>query len=168
MKDNAGGRGELAPGRVQARERENEAVRLRLAGMSFDDIAKRVGYTNRSAARKAVQRAVARDVPETEGLRAKLIADTEMVIERLAPLVDSDDPELKAVDRFLKALDLQARLGGVYRPDQPSVTVNNQVVTVTALEEHGRRLLADRLGGGNVLATTASTGPMPMLAAESS
>jgi len=38
--------------------------------MSFDEIAKRLGYSDRSAARKAVQRAVERDVPETEGLRA--------------------------------------------------------------------------------------------------
>ena len=87
-----------------------------------------------------------------------------MVLERLSPLVDSDTPELKAVDRYLKTLDLQARLGGVDRPDQPSVAITSPVdVTVTALEEHGRRLVAARLGDLNVVGTTASTGPIPML-----
>ena len=133
----------LSAGLARARQREPEAVKLYLAGLTFDEIAEKLGYSDRSGARKAVHRALERDVPEVEGLRAKLLADADVVIERLLPLVDREDPDLKATDRFMRAIDLKARLGGVYRPEAPTVT-NNVAITLTSLEEHGRRQLAAR------------------------
>jgi len=133
----------LSPGLARARQREPEAVKLYLAGFTFDDIAEKLGYSDRSGARKAVHRALERDVPEVEGLRAKLLADADVAIERLLPLVDREDPDLKSTEVLLKAIDLKARLGGVYRPEAPTVT-NNVAITVTSLEEYGRRQLAAR------------------------
>ena len=45
---------------LETRHREAEAVRLRAANMSYDEIARQLGWSNDSAARKAVQRALAR------------------------------------------------------------------------------------------------------------
>ena len=114
----------MSPGLARARQREPEAVKLYQAGFTFEEIAEKVGYSDRSGARKAVHRALERDVPEVEGLRAKLLADADVVIERFMPLVDRESPDLQAADRLLKAMDLKARLGGVYRPEAPTVTNN--------------------------------------------
>jgi hypothetical protein len=57
-----------------------------------------------------------RDVGEVEGLGEVLLAEAGMVRDWLRPLVDCADPDLKAVDRFVKVIDLEARLGGVYKP----------------------------------------------------
>ena len=80
----------MSPGLARARQREPEAVKLYQAGFTFEEIAEKVGYSDRSGARKAVHRALERDVPEVEGLRAKLLADADVVIERLMPLVDRE------------------------------------------------------------------------------
>ena len=147
------GRGELSPSRA----RELQAAKLRGQGLSFDEIADRLGFSDRSGARKAVDRALTRDVSEVEDLREVLLADTGMVRERLRPLVDRADPDLKAVDRFLKVIDLEARLGGVYKPET-SVTVTHTAETViVALQQHGQAIIAERFESSTSV-TVTSTG----------
>lgn len=147
------GRGELSP----ARAKELQAAKLRGQGLSFDEIAAQVGYADRSGARKAVERAMTRDVGEVEDLREVLLAEAAMARERLRPLVDRADPDLKAVDRFAKFIDLEARLGGVYKPDTSVTVTQNLDVIVAGLQQHGQNIIAERFQSSTSV-TFTSTG----------
>jgi len=65
------------PARVTAterrRRRDAEAAQLRASGLSYDDVADRLGYSGRSAAHKAVQRALS-DVVQTSTDEARRLA----------------------------------------------------------------------------------------------
>lgn len=80
----------------EVRQREAEAVRLRTANTSYEEIARQLGWANGTAARRAIQRALDRHEEEgVEDLRrienAKIDwAEAQLVeiIEGFAPLVD--------------------------------------------------------------------------------
>jgi hypothetical protein len=103
--------------RLAAREREQRAVQLRRAGMSYDAIAKTLECT-RSGAFKAVARVLARiakDAREDAGL----IRDLE--VQRLDALLVAVWPkavkgDVAAVDRALRIAERRARLLGLDAP----------------------------------------------------
>src|SRR5476649_565943 len=75
-------------------DREREAVVLRRAGASYEEIAKRVGFADRSGAKKAIERGLARWMRGAdEELRAMELERTEAIIGRLWPSIDRDDPD---------------------------------------------------------------------------
>lgn len=49
---------------IETREREQEVIRLRKAGVGFDEIAAQVGYNDESSARSALKRGLSRRVDE--------------------------------------------------------------------------------------------------------
>jgi hypothetical protein len=120
-------------------EREHQAVQLALAGATFDQIAQQVGYANRSAAWKAVQRALARveahdvgSLREVEGAR----------LDRLQVAVwpAALRGEVKAATVVLRIMERRARLLGLDAPLRADVGVRPEI-------DAGIRALVAQLGG---------------------
>src|SRR5436190_847036 len=96
---------------------------LRARGYKFDEIARELGYADRSGARKAVERGRMSWAHESdEQLRARELELIEVLVSRLMPLVDSDEPDLKAMETLSKLIDRRARFLGLYgkRPSPPA------------------------------------------------
>ena len=104
--------------RALARWREGEAVRLRMEGLSYHNIAKALGYWTRSAAWKAVDRALRRTTTaNVQQIRDQVLVDTYILQERA--WAEACAGKLGAFDRSLRALDQRARIAGIYREGTP-------------------------------------------------
>lgn len=111
-----GPEGTASARKVLARKRETDALELRLGGATYEQIAGRLGYKNRSSAQRAVLRALDKLIaPEdVESLR-------QLELERLDRLllgiwssaVHGNLPEL---DRVLKIFERRARILGIDAP----------------------------------------------------
>ncbi len=176
--------GQLAPlGRDRAaREaRRAQALRLRLAGLSYDAIAHQLGFRHRAAAYRAVTRALtAMQREAAPAVRALELARLDALLERVWPRAMAG--HLPAVDRVLAILDRRARLLGLHTPERVDFTVVTHEARVLAarfgldvgelLREAER--IAQALAAGTELAagppaesTPARPGPAPLDAAGS-
>lgn len=106
---------------ASAREREARALDLRLLGYSYDRIAREIGYAHRSAARKAVDRAL-KAIPREAALELRQIEleRLDLLQRPLAPQIVRG--HLPSIDRMLKIMDHRAKLLGLYEP-QPDTGV---------------------------------------------
>jgi hypothetical protein len=115
-----------SPSRIRARERAAEAVVLRKAGCSFDEIARRLGFSQKGSAYRAVIgyiQALARE--DAEALR-------ELELQRLDALLKAIWPralegELAAIDRALRISERRARLCGLDLQRDSIAQVTSQV-----------------------------------------
>lgn len=111
----------------RAAARRTRAVRLRIAGATYEQIARECGYIDRSSARKAVVRALERlEVESVTELRtlenARLDAD-EVVLRRL--IADSTQPattRIRAIDSRLRLSAARRRLNGLDAPLQVQIS----------------------------------------------
>ena len=106
---------------ASAREREAKALDLRLLGYSYDRIAREIGYAHRSAARKAVDRAL-KAIPREAALQLR-----DIELERLDLLQRSLASQivrghLPSIDSMLRIMHHRAKLLGLYEP-QPDTGV---------------------------------------------
>ena len=146
------------------RVKDARALTYRAQGWTYDRIATEMRYHDRSAARKAVERAISTDVRESnEAAKALLLADlnnakqavwavleaNHLVISdgRVVALdgepIPDDEPVLKAVDRLVKINQELAKIYGVYAPVQSRV----EVISETTVDAEIKRLedeMADR------------------------
>ena len=129
-------RGSMSPAAIERAERERRAIEMRRDGHTFDQIADVLGYANRGAAYKAVQRGLSRWMRDgDEDVRALELARTDVVISRLMPSIDRPDPDLKAVETVLRVMDYRARITGLYAPQRHQVGVEVRAqVNVRKLE----------------------------------
>jgi len=58
--------------RIEAKEKQKQALQLRMAGITFDEIAERLGYAQKSGAFHAVAKAL-NDIPRREAQDYKLL-----------------------------------------------------------------------------------------------
>jgi hypothetical protein len=100
--------------------RTRQALELRLAGLTFEQIAQRLGYANKSGAYKAIARALRERVAEpAEALRAVQQARIEALISSHWPAAQGGD--LRATDRVIKLLEREAKLLALdQQPEQGS------------------------------------------------
>lgn len=99
-------------------EAERQTLELRRAGVSFDVIAKRLGYASRGSAAAAVKRALARAVPEAaDDVRELEVDRLDRLLFAVWPAAMKSDP--KAIDQALKIAERRARLLGL---DVPTTT----------------------------------------------
>lgn len=96
-----------------AEAKENEALGLRLAGLTYDAIAQRMKYRNRDGAWKAVDRALARQRREMGAELLTLELSRLDALQR-AVFTDALRGDVKAMDRVLKLMDHRAKLTGLY------------------------------------------------------
>lgn len=98
---------------VETLAKERKALALKQAGHTFEAIAERVGYRDRSGARKAYERALERAVPD-DGVREarKLeLSRLDAITQVLWPKVLNGD--VAAIDRYAKISEMRRRLGGL-------------------------------------------------------
>jgi hypothetical protein len=107
-------RGSMSAAAIERAARERAAVALRQQGRTFDEIAAELGFADRSGARKAVERGLSSWMRETdEELRARELERSEMIIDRLWPMIDKDPPDLPAIDRYMKLAEYRAKITGL-------------------------------------------------------
>ena len=113
--------------RVAVAERHTQAVQLAASGLSYDVIAQRLGYTHRSAARKAVVGALqARTVEAVDELR-------ELEVQRLDGLQRALweralGGEQRAVDSVVRIITARVKLLGLDQSDAGPSNVRDRVV----------------------------------------
>ena len=117
-----------------AREREERVLELRKAGLSLNEIAKDVGYTNPSSAQAALNRVLRRAIaPNVELLR-----DTEG--ERLDALQFGLWPKAmngdsRAAEVIVKVMERRAKLFGLDAPMHKVIEVISEDVLDRAIQE---------------------------------
>ncbi len=128
-------RSKATPNRIALAEREREALELRKAGKTFDEIARALGYSERGGAAKAVSRALAATIQEpADELRRLEVARLDALWSALWPL--ATDGQLAAVDRCLAVQSRRARLLGLDAPPRHAI----DVITTEAFEKAFARL----------------------------
>ncbi len=107
------------PKRVRLTERKRRALELRLQGLSFFEIAQKVGYASPSGAYEAVKTALDSAVVDAAGEFRKVhVARLEALLEGIWSAARGGN--LGAVDRALKVLEREAKLLGLDLPAQPA------------------------------------------------
>jgi hypothetical protein len=102
-------------------EKERRALGLRRAGITYDEIARQIGYSNASGARKAVMRALRRTLQDDADATRQLEAER---LDRLQAGVWSAAAggDVQALDRVLKIMDRRAKLLGLDVPAKHELT----------------------------------------------
>lgn len=111
------------PGQDDARAaaRRTQAVRLRLAGLTYEQIAEQAGYSDRHAARQTVLRALRSvEAESVNELRAVENSRLERATAAVWPKVLSGD--VKALLAWLKVSERLARLNGLDAPVQVAIS----------------------------------------------
>lgn len=119
--------------KATAAQKRKQALDLRRAGWSFEDIAAEVGYANKGTAHKAVKQAIADITRES----AKELLELELT--RLDDLMagayeQARNGDLFAVDRVLKIIDQRAKFLGLYerKPEDPTADVKGALLDFAA------------------------------------
>jgi hypothetical protein len=103
---------------VLAIVRENRAILLYSSGMTFDEVAKEIGYANASSAHKAVMRGLKKRAEETFQARDEMIAKQLEVIRVCirGQMPGAAKGVHRSVEMIVRALDHEAKLLGLYAP----------------------------------------------------
>lgn len=130
------GQGEdtASPRRIEAAERRAQALELRKAGATYEQIAQRLGYADRANAYRAVHTALKEITAEP----AKEVIKLEL--ERLDAMLlglwpDARKGKPEAVDRVLRVMERRSKLLGLDSPVRADVSVHQTDATDTALAE---------------------------------
>lgn len=128
---NGGSRKKSSPAMLEAKQRQHQALELRLAGATLEAIAGKLGYHDSAAAYKAIQVVMAENVaaPSAE-LREIEVRRLDKLIFAIWPAAMKGD--LGAVDRVLKIAERRARLLGL---DAPLQIALNDSIRAMAREE---------------------------------
>ena len=101
--------------KVAANDKQRQALEMRKAGATYDDIARALGYSQPAVAHKAVKTALKfslRDV--AEDVRDIELHRLDQALLAIWPGVRSGD--LKSIDRFLRIMERRARFLGLDVP----------------------------------------------------
>lgn len=139
-------------------ERRAKAIRLKIDGYTYTEIAEQLGYSSRGSANSDIRRALEKHVIE-EGLAVE--AWRELELARLDVLQKAIWPEAmrgspRAIETALKILDRRAKLLGL------DSAIKLEVLTIDALDQQIQRLEAE-LGAGalGIAAAAGETGEAP-------
>lgn len=122
-------RTKATPTRIRTAEREAAALELRKTGATYEMIARRVGYGDRSAAAKAVSRALAATIQEpADELRRLESARLDALLAAVWP--EAMTGHRPAVESALRIMDRRSKLVGLDAPLRRAI----EVITPEALE----------------------------------
>jgi hypothetical protein len=97
---------------IEVQVKRERAVELRLAGATYHQIAKELGYNSHTSAMRAVEAAIARRTSESAALiKAQELARLDQMLLGLWPAARRGDA--LAVDRVLRVMDRRARYLGL-------------------------------------------------------
>ena len=114
--------------KVATRRRRAQCVELAAQGMSYDNIAKTVGYSNRGGAHKAISAALkAHQADAVDQLR-------EMEVQRLDGLqaavwADALAGDIKAVDAVVRIVQARVKLLGLDQGDVKTASAGARLVS---------------------------------------
>jgi hypothetical protein len=108
-------------------ERRAQAITLRIAGMDWQRIADRLGYSSRGAACQDVARALEANLAEQMQAATTLREVESLRLDRLqaAAWPAAVKGDLKAIETVLKVIDRRAKLQGLDMPAKTEVTGAN-------------------------------------------
>jgi hypothetical protein len=110
-----------SPRRLQAAERQTQALELRKAGVTYDAIAQRLGYKGAQGAYEAISAALLRTQQEpAEEVRQLELGRLDKLLTAIWPAALKG--EYPAVDRVLKIMERRACLQGLDAPRKLDVT----------------------------------------------
>ena len=121
MADGRGGIGKTRPDRLAAALRQIEALKMRAAGHSYEEIRARLGYRTRSGAYASVMAGLHKE-------RVEPADETRVLeLERLDRLLNAiwdkaTGGDLEAVDRALKIMERRAKFMGLDAPTKIAPT----------------------------------------------
>jgi hypothetical protein len=148
-----------SPVQIEVLDKSRQAVELRLMGMTFEEIAQKLGYTDRSSAKKAVDRVLMRTLRgPAEEYRALVLGRLEMVIRSNWARMRAGD--YNAGRMVLRALQQEANLLGLNAPVKVNVDhIIRKMATEYGLSEDERRELHRTVA--DMLAETSTYAPAP-------
>ena len=145
--------------RITAAERQRRALQMRKSGATFEAIARAVGYSNESGARKAINTALKKLILEPADELRKLECERlDVMLHSLWPDVLQGKP--RSIEVALKVMDRRAALLGLDAPKQVEDhrIVSMQVMADQIAEETGldadeliaeaERIIKNAAGGG--------------------
>lgn len=107
--------------KVTAAETRKKALELRLAGMTYEQIALECGWKVKSTAKRAVEREIAL-IPRESAVELKTMQLEVLNQSKLAIFRAVRSGDVFAIDRLLKIMDHEAKLEGLYQ--LPEATAN--------------------------------------------
>lgn len=117
---------------IDKRERAVQALELRKAGISYDMIAQRLNYSNRTAAYRAVSRLLSATEKEASNdlreVELRRLDDLFLSVYQKARN-NADPLQLQAVDRCLRIMERRAKIAGIDAPEKTQTDVR-QVIKV--------------------------------------
>jgi len=122
-----GGRQKTSPHTIEVKDRLSEALKLRRAGKSYEQIAEALGYAGSGAAYNAVNAAL------REGVQEPAREVRRLEVERLDALLEALWPQAMAgdgfaVDRVLKIQERRAKYLGLDAPPKAPVEDLDQLI----------------------------------------
>lgn len=123
---------------VDTAARDAEACRLRTLGLTYEQIASQLGFSDRSNARSAVERGLVAIVAEpAEELRTLELARLDELTQRAWGILDDEPPgvALQAIDRILKIQERRAKLLGLDAPTRVEAQVQETTQQDIELQE---------------------------------
>lgn len=116
--------------RVQAKERQRQALELRKAGATYQVIADKLQYKSASGAQKAVKSAL--DALGNDAAEDLRVVEGERLNQMLLSIWQRvQQGDLKAIDRALRIGERIAKLNGLDAPTRSeSLSVQQHVVTI--------------------------------------
>ena len=106
---------------VKAAERQRQALQLRQAGVAYEDIAQRLGYSGRSSAWRSVMAALKHTLQEpADEVRTLELARLDRLLLGLWPQAAAGNQG--AVDRALRIMERRAKLLGLDAPTRQELS----------------------------------------------
>lgn len=136
--------------KAKVAERRAQAITLRIAGMDWQSIADRLGYSSRGAACQDVARALEANLAEQSQAADTLREVESLRLDRLqaAAWPSAVKGELKAIDTVLKVIDRRAKLNGLDMPVRTELTgASGGPVVIGAVGEGELEKLIARVEG---------------------
>lgn len=125
---------------ARASARRAQAVRDRLVGLSYDEIADKHGYNDKSAARMAVVRALDRvEAKQVEEYRSVENARLDLITLAMTPIMVNQKAKpsdrIAAAGALLRTSERRSRLNGLDAPTRVEVSAGAQAMLEDALTE---------------------------------
>jgi len=137
--------GKTSPSRIQAQEKRRKALQARRIGMPYDQIAQVVGYSDGSAAYKAVNKAFAQIIQEpVQQLKVLQVERLNQMLLILAQKVQAGDE--KAIMTSLAVMDKLDRLEGTEAATKSEVRHTGNVLVAEGDKEAFIAALAQMAG----------------------
>jgi len=128
----------MSPRRLEAAERQRQALELRKTGQTYDAIAQALGYRNPSCAYRAIERALKKTLQQpADSVRQLEIARLDAMLHALwgrALGSKTRPPNPLIVDRILRLMERRARLLGLDAPVKTDVTSDSKPIRFVVVQ----------------------------------